>query len=107
MCRGDSLSKGGRAKDDQTQSKARTEVFKEGSAKKTEQTGMWLNQRYLRRGLDNFVQSVPEFLEPRGRDDDAIAAATNVFSDAEKSPPGVFFQNEDKCLALDMDSLRP
>ena len=47
-----------------------------------------------------------KFFQAGGRNNHIVAAAIDIFGDAQKPAPGIFFQGEDKGFPLDLDFFR-
>src|SRR6266849_10753265 len=61
----------------------------------------------LARQLHHLINHPLEILQAGGRYDDVVAAAANVFRDAQKAPPRIFLEREHERLALNLYFLRP
>ena len=58
--------------------------------------------RRLAGGFNHFVYDAAEIFQTSRGDDDGVAATVDIFGDAEKAAPRVFFQSEEKSLSLDL-----
>ena len=59
--------------------------------------------RQFVRSLDDFIQHLPEFVQPGGRDDDGVVATGDIFGDSQQPSAGVFLEGEYKIFPLDLD----
>src|SRR6266404_3167268 len=59
------------------------------------------------RGLHHFINHPLEILQAGGRYDDIVAAAADVLGDAQKTPPWIFLERENKGLAFNLYLFRP
>ena len=54
----------------------------------------------------HFFEQLAKILQTRGRNDDGVAPAANVFGDAQKTAAWIFLERENKRLALNLDCVR-
>lgn len=59
--------------------------------------------RYLRRGLDHFLQQLLEVFEAWRRNDDGVAPTPDIFGDAQEATASILFQGQNEGLPLDLD----
>ena len=57
-------------------------------------------------GFHHFVEDFFEIFQTGSRNDDRIAASTDIFGDAEEAAAGIFLEREDKRFALDLHFVR-
>src|SRR5687768_3939346 len=54
-------------------------------------------------GAGHFVEDALEIFQAGGRDDDGVAAAIDVFGDAQETAARIFLQSENESFAFDLD----
>ena len=63
-----------------------------------------LNWRF-NRGLDHFVEDLAKLFQTGGRYDHIVTASVDVFRNAKKAAPWIFFQGENKGFPFDLNFL--